>query len=257
MTRDRFFIKKFLVFICLFSFNSIFAKELIIAVATNFYAPMKMIVEQYSIDTETNVKIVAGSSGKLATQIIHGAPYDIFFSADQTTILNISQHSAQLSSVKVFTYAIGSLVIWSPNKRLMQENNPLLNQQVKKISIANPTVAPYGKAAQEYLKNTKQFDELKSKLVFGENISQAYQFVISQNSQIGLIALSQVYFDGKIKMGAIKKIDNKLYPKIFQDALVIENDKNKKQIEQFLEYFKTDKVQDLILKFGYRLPRLS
>ena len=167
-----------------------------VAVASNFIKPMKDLSKRYEEFSNQSITVISGSSAKLMAQIKQGAPYDLFFSADQEKVSQLIEYGLADTASRQ-KYAKGRLVLWS-KACLRQTNMPeqtsyqrLINKEFKYLAIANPTLAPYGRAAVESLKSLGLYNSLKGKLVYGENIAQTFQFVYSANSDLGLVALSQ------------------------------------------------------------------
>ena len=170
-----------------FSFNA-YAQQARIAVAANFLATIKAIQPIYESESGNKLVISGSSSGKLYAQIIHGAPFDLFFSADKHyTQQLIDEGKAQADSR--FVYATGRLVAWSPTKKISSEKD-IDMKATKRIAMANPKTAPYGLAAVQVLQNLNLWQAAQKKIVKGESVGQAFQFVATGNSDFGFVALS-------------------------------------------------------------------
>lgn len=221
-----------------------------LAVASNFSAPIKTIVDSYP-RKEHKISIAYGASGKFYAQIRQGAPFDIFLSADtQKPARLISEGLAVKNSL--FTYGTGKLVLWSHSPDFLQSQPPDWQQLVfHKIAMANPRTAPYGLAAQQYLQ--KQYPALLSsnKLVNGENIAQTLAFVKSGNAQLGFIALSQVMALPQQQRGSYWLLPETLYEPIKQDAVLLKRAKNKVAAKAFFQYLQSAEVAAMIRSFGY------
>ena len=174
------------------------AEEVRIAVATNFLATLKEIVRNFSRDTGHTAVISSGSSGKLYAQIKHGAPFDVFFSADVQRPHLLEKEGLATQGSR-FVYAVGRLTLWSPDADMINGNGKevLSNSGFRRLAIANPKTAPYGAAAQSALQALGLWNQMKGRLVQGENVGQTLQFVFSRNAQFGFVSLSQV-LDSKI-----------------------------------------------------------
>src|SRR5271169_1054565 len=185
--------RKLLALLLLFTGTLATAQEIIVEAAADMNAALPVIVEGYTKKTGQTVKLSFGSSGNLANQIRNGAPFDVFFSADEEYPQQLIGEGLA-SRDTLFRYAVGRLVLWVPNESPLDLAKlgikALLDPSVKKISIANPATAPYGRAAASTLRHFEIYDQVTSRLVIGENISQAAQFVESGNAQAGLVALS-------------------------------------------------------------------
>jgi len=167
--------------------------ELLIAAAADLNPALKDISEKFEKKTGMHVKLSFGASGALTQQVRNGAPFDIFFSADMDFPRTLIQLGLADSS-SLYKYALGKIVLWvpadSPLDPEQQKMNMLLDPSVRKIAIANPQHAPYGRAAAEALRHAGLYDRLTSRFVMGENVSQAAQFVESKNAQAGFVALA-------------------------------------------------------------------
>ncbi|WP_321284320.1 molybdate ABC transporter substrate-binding protein [uncultured Vibrio sp.] len=227
--------------------NTAFSQTLTVAVANNFYGPMKALVSDYEQQQSDDVEISTGSTGQLYAQIINGAPFDLFFSADQ--------HRPQLLVEKQlaedeFTYAQGVLVAWSPSENL-DVKTELFSANFQYLAIADPKLAPYGLAAQQALEKYQKWDGVQNKLVVGKGLNATYQFVFTGNAQIGLLAKSQVYQQGKFQSGSVWQIPSSDYQPIKQDAVTLTLSKNKASATQFITYLKSERAKDIIHSYGY------
>ena len=229
------------------------AEEISVAVAANFVTAMRELATDFETRSGHTVIISSGSSGRLYAQIINGAPFDIFFSADQQTP-DLLVGAGLADRTSLFTYATGALVLWSPDAGLAVENAAFLQQQSRQVRIAtaNPRLAPYGAAAFQVL------DELEDQgigpvpqIVMGENITQAYQFVETGNVTAGFIALSQVIENGAIRRGAGWIIPQAMYDPIRQDGILLNRAVNKVAAIEFLAFIKSGEARNIISKYGY------
>ncbi|MGI1679959.1 MAG: molybdate ABC transporter substrate-binding protein [Cellvibrionaceae bacterium] len=252
------------VLMSLFMFPVVsFSGEITVAVASNFINPMKVIAKEFEAETGHTVKLVFGSSGKIYSQIRHGAPFDVFLSADQDKPekLVISGHAVEGTR---FTYATGRLVLWAMNADqygIMQNTPEELASNIfqsvievgdyKFLSMANPKLAPYGKAAQEVVEALTKGELDTAKIVQGENIAQAFQFVYSGNADLGFVALSQVAKNNVIDVGFGWIVPETLHSPIHQDAVLIKQKDMSEVSQQFLDYLKKDSTKKIIRNFGY------
>lgn len=230
---------------CLFSL-SVGAQTIYIAVASNFIKPTKQIIAKFEQETGHKVNVSFGSSGKLYAQIMHGAPFSLFLSADQDKPQKlVSQGVASKSDVA--TYAVGQLVLWSAKEEFKGiEHKRLSNKSFDKIAIANPKLAPYGLAAQHFLAS---YQVKPNQMVIGENINQAFQFVATGNADLGLVAHSQI----PKELGGWL-IPAELYPAIKQDMVLLNSAKNNQAATLLFDYFQSESSQNVITSFGYKLP---
>ena len=195
-----------------------------------------------------------GASGRFYAQIKNGAPFAVFLSADEATPLRLEAEGAAVPGSR-FTYAIGRLALWSAQPgRVDTEGAVLQRGNFAHLAIANPKTAPYGAAAVEVLAALGVLEGLKPKLVQGENIAQAQQFVASGNAELGFVALSQVWRDGKLSEGSVWVVPTRLHAPIRQDAVLLLAGRDKPAAQALLSYLKGDKARALIRSFGYELP---
>jgi molybdate transport system substrate-binding protein len=247
----------------LLSFSSGFAAdkkcthEIVVAAAADLSSALKEVSEDYQKKTGCSVKLAFGSSGALTQQIENGAPFDVFFSADMDYPRQlIVAHLADGASL--YQYAVGKLVLWVPaDSPLDVEHkglNVLIDPSVTKIAIANPEHAPYGKAAVAALKHVELYDQVSSRLVMGENISQAAQFVESGNAQAGFVAMAHAAAPSMKGKGKYWEIPAEAYPMLTQGLVVLSHSKRKKEAASFVEFVKSKESGDVLTKYGFTLP---
>lgn len=226
---------------------SIQADTLRVAVASNFIAPIKQLSASFEQETGHTVQLSFGSSGKLFAQINNNAPYDVFLSADSAKPFALIHGSLALSNSLVI-YARGKLALWS-RKPLTNASIQDILRNTQRIAIANPRLAPYGRAAEESLKYLSIWKDIKQKLVRGENIGQAYQFTYTQNADIGFVALSQVLASPKV--GFWKLVPNDYHSDIDQAAVVLSRTQKPVLAETFMAFLMREDTQAKIEQFGY------
>jgi molybdate transport system substrate-binding protein len=232
-------------------FGTAAAGEAQIAVAANFTAPMKAIIDLFEADTEHTVKTSYGSTGKLYAQIKNGAPFEALLAADQRRPEVLETEGAAVPGSR-FTYAIGTLALWSADAEKVADGPTLLaSGDFNKLAIANPKLAPYGEASVETLQALGVKDAIEPKLVMGENIAQAYQFVDTGNAEIGFVALSQVMAGGEIATGSAWIVPGDLHAPIRQDAVILERGADNPAVTALIEYLRGEKAQAVIRGFGY------
>lgn len=236
---------------------SVLAQEITVAAAADLTAALPEIAAQYEKETGHDLKLVFGSSGNLTTQIRNGAPYDVFFSADEDYPKQLVADGLAENNT-LYRYAAGRLVLWVGNgttvdieKRGMQT---LLDRTVKMIAIANPQHAPYGRAAAAALKHFAIYDQVAGKLVLGESVSQAAQFVESGNAQAGLIALSQALAPAMKDRGRYWTVPLDSYPTLNQAAVVVSRSRHQDAAGKFLEFVRGPEGTSLLKKYGFSLP---
>jgi molybdate transport system substrate-binding protein len=229
---------------------------LTVAAAANLGPALREISARFEKQSGIHVALVFGSSGNLTTQIEHGAPYDAFLSADVSYPEQLAREGlGERESVR--RYAVGKLVLWVKKDSHIDLDRlgerALLAPEVRKIAIANPVHAPYGTAAMKYLKSSNLYDELKDKLVMGEDVAQAAQFVISGNAQIGIIPLSLALAPNMVATGRYHPLP-KTAPSVEQGAIVITKSADKSAAEKFLEFMKSPDAVGILRRYGYEVP---
>jgi molybdate transport system substrate-binding protein len=249
MQPTRFFIA---LSVLMFSVSS-HAGEVRAAVAANFTGPAKLIAEQFQADTGHSVKLSYGSTGKFYSQIKAGAPFDVFLAADDTTPEKVAKDGLG-DSANRFTYAIGTLVLWSRKPGYVDDKGHVLQGKFDKLAIANPRLAPYGVAAQETLEGLGLWNGVKDRIVMGENITQTWQFAGTGNADLAFVALSQTIKDGKTIEGSQWVVPKHLYTPIRQDAIILNSVQDKAAAEAFMKYMKSSRATAIIKSFGYDLP---
>ncbi|MCW8826412.1 MAG: molybdate ABC transporter substrate-binding protein [Gammaproteobacteria bacterium] len=227
------------------------ADEILVAVASNFSGTIREIAERFEASTAHKVKLTFGSTGKHYAQIIHGAPYDLFFAADSRRPERLEQNGNALPQSR-FTYAIGRLALWSPLSGYVDSEGRVLEQnEFRHIAIANPKLAPYGKAAQEIMQQRGVWRALNGKAVRGENIGQTFQFVKSGNAELGFIAYSQIKRPAQPITGSFWEVPQTLYTPIRQQAVVL---KEGEAALAFAAFVKSPESLEIIRSFGYGTP---
>ncbi|QVL50375.1 MAG: molybdate ABC transporter substrate-binding protein [Thiocapsa sp.] len=229
------------------------ADDIQVAVAANFTAPMKEIAAAFEKETGHVVKAAYGSTGKFYAQIKNGAPFEALLSADNTTPTKLVEEGNAIAGTQ-FTYAVGSLVLWSSKPDFVDSDGAVLKSgDFNKVSIANPKTAPYGAAAIEVLTGLGLREEVQPKFVTGENIAQTFQFVSTGNADLGFVALSQIMEKGKVTGGSAWIIPGSMHERILQDAVVLSPGKDKPAVAALMEYLKGDEAQAIITSFGYEI----
>lgn len=222
-----------------------------IAVASNFVAAMQTIKQAFEANSEHEIRIIRGSSGKHYAQIINGAPFDAFLSADQLRPRRLVEEGFANESA-LSTYAQGQLALWSRESGLLLGKETLLNtDNYRVIAIANPRLAPYGQAATEVLSSLGLDSLGGARLVMGENIAQAFQFVFSGNADLGLVAYSQVLSPNILGQGSAWLVSSELHKPIKQDMLILSDSA---AALEFAAFMKGTVVREILLLSGYVLP---
>lgn len=229
------------------------AAEVSVAVAANFTAPMNKIAAAFEQDTGHKAVLSFGATGKFYAQIKNGAPFQILLAADQETPAKLEQEG-QIVAGSRFTYATGRVVLWSKQPGLVDDKGEVLKKgNFEKLAIADPKLAPYGAAGVEVMDKLGVRQALQPKIVQGENIGTAFQFVSTGNAALGFVALSQIMVDGKISEGSAWVVPLNLHSPIRQDAVALSNSKDNPAAAALLTYLKGDKAKAIIKSFGYEL----
>lgn len=240
-----------LALLMLLNVGQALADEIRVAVASNFNNTIKAVARHFEADTGHKVKLIFGSTGKHYAQIINGAPFDAFFAADAHRPELLDKEGIALPGSR-FTYAIGKVILWSPTMGTIDAQAEVLAQgSFHHLAIANPKLAPYGKAAWEILLAQGLWDKLKKKMVRGENIGQTYQFVKSGNAELGFVAYSQVKRPGQPIEGSWWEVPQVLYTPIEQQAVLL---KEKAAARAFMSFVRSDVALEIIQGYGYGAP---
>jgi molybdate transport system substrate-binding protein len=235
-----------------FAGGSAQADEVQVAVAANFTAPLQAIATDFEKDTGHKIVSSFGATGQFYTQIKNGAPFEVFLSADDTTAQKLEKDGDTVKGSR-FTYAIGTLALWSAKAGYVDGNGDVLkNQQYQHLSIANPKTAPYGLAATQVLARQGLTEKVMNKIVEGQNITQAYQFVSTGNAELGFVALSQIYKDGKVTHGSAWIVPADLHDPIKQDAVILNKGKDNPAAKALVDYLKGPKAAAVIKSYGYQ-----
>jgi molybdate transport system substrate-binding protein len=233
------------------------AAELNVAVAANFLGTLQKLAPLYQQASGNHLLISGGSSGQLYTQIKQGAPFDVMLSADSERPTRLETEGLGVPGSQ-FTYAIGTLVLWSPRPGVVDRGGKVLSSdRYRMLSIANPTTAPYGAAAQQVLTALGLWDELNQskRIAVGENIDQAWQFAATGAADLGFVALSEVTHGGTIP-GSYWIPPQTMYKPIDQDAVLLAKSTKRKAAEDFLRWLRQDPGAIAIIKAaGYRVTR--
>ena len=229
------------------------AADVNVAVAANFTAPMQKIAQMFEQETGHKAVLSFGATGNFYAQIKNGAPFQVFLAADDTTPLKLEKEDMTVGGQR-FTYATGKLVLWSKQPGFVDDKGAVLQSgNFQRIAVANPKLAPYGVAAIETMTKMGVLAQLQPKIVQGENIAQTYQFVATENAQLGFVALSQVYLDGRITQGSGWIVPSNLHAPIRQDAVLLQKGKDNPAATALLTFLKGDKAAAIIRSFGYEL----
>lgn len=254
--------KLFLSLICALALGvCAHAAEVTVAVAANFAAPMQQIARAFAQDTGHQAVVSLGATGSFYAQIRNGAPFHVFLSADDETPQRLEREGLAVSGSR-FTYALGQLVLWSPQPGRVDDRGEVLRTGAfPRLAIANPRLAPYGQAAMQVLDRMGVTAQWQPRLVVGENIAQAYQFVATGNASLGFVALAQVLVDGRmdvhisgrLREGSAWIVPPSLHEPIRQDAVLLSRGQGNPAATALLAYLRGDKARAVIRAHGYSL----
>jgi molybdate transport system substrate-binding protein len=245
-------LKTILLIMGLLSYQSVFAEQITVAVAANFTKTIEEIGQAFSEDTEHEARFSFGPTGKLFAQISNGAPFDLFFAANEKAPkAAIKQKLAVEDSY--FIYAQGALALYSTSLPVATQKQAILST-VNYVAIANPKTAPYGTQAVNYLKNMGLYEQVEDKLVHGESIAHAFQYVQTGNAPVGFVALSHIVAPNSPAEGEYWIVPQADYSPINQAAVILKRGENNPAAKAFMAYIKSEKAVEIIKKYGYNLP---
>ncbi len=248
-----------MIALCLFvitGVNLAAAEEITIAAASDLNFAFKELVAEYEKASGNRVKLTLGSSGNFFAQIQNGAPFDLYFSADISYPLKLEEAGLTVPG-SLYRYAIGRIVMWARHDShvdVTQGFNALRAPTIKKIAIANPKHAPYGRAAVAAMEHFKVYDQVKDRLVLGENISQAAQFIESGACDIGIIALSLALAPAMKAKGTYWEVPAEAHPPLEQGAVILKSSKQLASTKEFLAFVKSALGQEVMKRFGFVEP---
>jgi len=225
--------------------------ELRVAVASNFFLPAQEIATEFTRSTGHPVVFSRGSTGTLFAQITQGAPFDVLLSADRVHVQKLADQGLGVKT-SAFTYATGKLILWSALPDFINDGGTILEtNRFKHLAVANPRLAPYGRAAREVLSQMGLLKKIQPRLVLGENVLQTFHFVSTQSAELGFISLSQVYEKNGQPKGSFWMVPQKYYSPIDQDGIILTRSKVKKIAEAFLAFLKSNGARSIIENYGY------
>lgn len=231
------------------SSQAVAGESITVAVAANFHRPMREIAAAFEQQTENSVRLVSGSTGKLYAQIVQGAPFHLFFAADAKRPA-LLESEGLIKAGTLFTYATGSLVLWTPDERLNLDAGLAvsLNKSVLHFAVANPKTAPYGVAAMQVLDEAGLTERVKSKLIFGESVGQAVMFARSGNAQLAILPASSIVGAGGKSMALSSG-----YQPIVQQAVILKN--APESADELVSFLSSDSARAVLQKYGYGVPQ--
>lgn len=224
-------------------------QSLKIAIAANMQFAVDEIAKEFTRQTDIQCELIVGSSGKLTAQIEKGAPFDIFISANMMYPQRLIETKKAVGDIKI--YALGKLVMWTLKDNVELNFDALSSSSIQHIAIANPETAPYGIATLEVLEALPDFGRFKNKLVYGESITQANQFILTQSAEVGFTALSVVLSPEMKGKGKWIEVESSLYSPIKQGAVII-NDENPAS-QKFFDFLSSDIAKEILTEYGYEI----
>lgn len=228
------------------------AAEVRVAVASNFTAPMTRIAADFAVATGHRAVVSAGSTGRFQAQIAAGAPYDVLLAADDLAPRRLVAEGLAVEGTR-FTYALGRLVLWSSDAGVVDDAGAVLGTgRFRHLAIADPKVAPYGRAALQVLRGLGLDQTLAPRLVTGENVAQAFQFVATGHATLGFVALAQVAEPGRPAGGSMWLVPETLHEPIRQDAVLLQPGRDNAAARALLDYLRRDAARATIRAYGYR-----
>jgi molybdate transport system substrate-binding protein len=229
------------------------AGEVQVAVASNFAGTMQELALDFEQSSDDRVLISSGSTGKLHAQITHGAPFDVFLAADDNSPRRLEQDGRTVAESR-FTYALGRLALWSARPGVVDDSQTVLEEgQFRHLALANPRTAPYGAAALQLLKALDLWEAVESRVVFGENVAQAFSFVSTGNAEIGFVALAQVEGLDEARKGSCWVVPRELHLPIEQQAVLLAAGRDNPAATRFMAYLRSPAARSIIERSGYEV----
>jgi len=228
----------------------VIADEIRVAVASNFRYAIEDLAPRFEQATGHDITVIFGSTGKHFAQIQNGAPFDIFLAADELRPRMLEEDGVAVSGSR-FVYAIGKLVLWSADPDATVNRERLIADDYRFLAVANPTLAPYGRAARQTMRKLEIWETAYPRIVRGENVAQAYQYVVTRNADLGLVALAQIQIPGAGHSGSHWEVPPTYYDPIRQTAVLLEDTPATRAFAAFL---REDETMAIIRSYGYDLP---
>lgn len=227
------------------------AAEVTVAVAAHFSAPLQRLAQAFERATGHTVRASVGATGALYAQVRHGAPFEVFLSADDRTPARLESEGLAVSGTR-FVYATGRLVLWSADARLVDAQGAVLRAApAHRLAVANPKTAPYGAAALQTLQRLGVAERWRPHLVQGENIAQVHQFVASGNAPLGFVALAQVRASGSTASGSAWLVPTHLHDSLRHEAVLLGRGQGQPAAQAFMAFLKSEQARAIIDAFGY------
>ncbi len=247
--------KKLIILLTLILIHISFAQKLTIAAAANVQYALDELIRSFKKEyPQIKVNKIISSSGKLTSQIVKGAPYDIFLSSDMKYPWFVYKKGYAITKPKVYAYGI--LVLWSMKNIPLKEKGlaVLLGKDIKRIAVPNPKNAPYGREAVKVLKYYKIYERIKPKIVYGESVSQTNQYIYRKLADIGFTSKSTVVSAKLRNRGVWVEVDKKAYSPIKQGIVLLKESENNKYAKRFYHFIFTQKAKSILKKYGYLIP---
>ena len=232
------------------------ADDIAVAAASDLQFAIKELIVEYEKQTGHHVKLSLGSSGNFYAQVQQGAPFDLYFSADIGYPKKLEEAGLTVPG-SLYRYAVGRVVLWAPKQSPVEVSKGLTvlrDAAVRKIAIANPKHAPYGRAAVAAMEQSQVYAEVKDRLVLGENISQAAQFIESGACDVGIIALSLAMAPVMKSAGSYWLIPAEAHPPLEQGAVIMKQSKQQDAARHFLHFMQSPQGQEVMTRYGFTLP---
>jgi molybdate transport system substrate-binding protein len=233
------------------------AAEVTVATAANFAAPMQRLAQTFEQRSGHRVRAAVGATGALYAQVRHGAPFQVFLSADDQTPARLEAEGLALPGTR-FVYATGRLVLWSADPQRVDARGAVLTGSAPgpqtssaRLAIANPRTAPYGAAALQVLERLGVTARWQPLLAQGENIAQAHQFVATGNADMGFVAMSQIMQDGRLTKGSAWLVPPNLHSPLRQEATLLRKGEQNAAALALMAFLKTEEARAIIQSFGY------
>jgi molybdate transport system substrate-binding protein len=233
------------------------AEEITVAAASDLNFAIKEVISEFEKQTGHRVKLSLGSSGNFYAQLQQGAPFDLYFSADIGYPKKLEEAGLTVPG-SLYRYAVGRVVLWAPKTSSLDMAKGLAvlrEPTIKKIAIANPKHAPYGRAAVAAMEHAQVYADVKDRLVLGENISQAAQFIESGACDVGIIALSLALAPAMKSVGSYWEIPAEAHPPLEQGATILKQSKNQELARSFLAFLQGPQGQEIMIRYGFTLPK--
>jgi molybdate transport system substrate-binding protein len=244
-------LKILLLHLCVLVSTASWGSDVNLAVAANFTGPMEKIAAAFQRASGHKAVIAYGTVGKFYAQIKNDAPFEVLISSDADTPSRLEREGLAIPA-SCFTYAIGKLVLWSAKAGVVDDKGEVLKRgHFRHLALANPKMAVYGAAAVDVMNRLGVASALEPKFVLGESVTQTYQFTASGNADLGFVALSQIYQDGRFAPGSHWLVPAALYPRLRQEAVLLAKGKNNPAAKELLEYLKSEAAKAIIRAYGY------